>query len=419
MKALFQEPVMKFLFILLLTLPVVSSFSQARPDYVFKNARLDSGVDKTVGAVYHFSNVRTGTDAFIKIKAITGGASIQNLDRTADGYDEAFQPEINVPGGRDGYVEFQISFVKSGTSVRVSQTEIKASALDIDGDLSRSGVLYEYNQIDMGGGVYDFNTLSTQILITPIGTGFRAANITGILFGASVDTSALDVMYTVKNGSVSTFTWRTGVNNLLNTSTAKRYTSLYFKSFNYPNTVLAASKILNFEGNMSGTAVNLNWSISSPENAYNCTLEKAGDDNRFETVEGFNKKNATDYSYTDILHSSGRSLYRVKLTGPEGQVKYSNVLSFQKAGASGNEVKVYPSIVTSQQFTLNVPSERKQEGSVQLVDYSGRVVYKKTLSLNAGANSITVNDLNSSLKGNYLVVANTGGERFTNKIVIQ
>jgi len=105
------------------------------------------------------------------------------------------------------------------------------------------------------------------------------------------------------------------------------------------------------------------------------------------------------------------------LSGPEGQVTYSNVVSFQKGGV--DELKVYPSVVTSQQFTMNVASERQQQGTVQVIDYAGRVVYKKALTLNAGSNSITVNDLGSSLKGNYLVVANTGSARFTNKIVIQ
>jgi len=257
MKAISMKLTAKILFVLLLTIPALSSFSQARPDYIFKNARLDSGTDKQVGAVYHFSNVRTNTDAFIKIKAITGGAVIQNLDRTADGYDEAFQPEVNVPRNKDGYVEFQISFVQAGTSTRVAQPELKASALDIDGDLSKNGVLYEYNQIDMGGGIYDFNTLGLQILITPVGTAYRATNITGILFGASVDTSALDVMYTVKNANVSSFTWRTGVNNLLSSATAKRYTSLYFKNFNYNNTVLSSPKIMNFQELQTATLSSL------------------------------------------------------------------------------------------------------------------------------------------------------------------
>jgi len=68
---------------------------------------------------------------------------------------------------------------------------------------------------------------------------------------------------------------------------------------------------------------------------------------------------------------------------------------------------------------MNIAAEKKQQGSLQLVDYNGRVVYKKDMLLNAGANSITVNDISSSLKGNYLVVASTGTARYTNKIIIQ
>src|ERR1051326_5871599 len=97
MKTIFTKHIAaKILFATLLLLPTLFSFSQAKPDYSFTTATLDSGTDRSVGAVYRFSNVKAGTDAFVKILAISSGVTINKLDRTADGYAEAFQPEIKV-----------------------------------------------------------------------------------------------------------------------------------------------------------------------------------------------------------------------------------------------------------------------------------------------------------------------------------
>lgn len=402
------------LFVLFLSLSICG-FSQALPDYSFENGRLESGRDGTVGAIYRFSNVRSGTDGLIRINSITGGAVIQHIDRVADGYKEAFQPEIRVPANRDGAVEFQITFVTAGTSTPLRQTEVKASALDIDGD---AGPLFEYNQLDMAGGVVNFNTRGSQLIILPVGRGFLASNITGVLFGASVDTSALDVMFSVRNAGISTFTWKTGVNNLLNLREARRYTSLYFKTFAYNDRVLSSPKVFNFRGNADNNKVSLSWSVEA-DAGYTCLLEKAGDDNKFVTLEGVSgKNNQSTYSYTESL-TSGKSLYRVKLTDLEGKVTYSSIVSFQKGSGTTKELKVYPSVITNNQFMLNIVADKQEEGLIQLVNYAGQVVYKKQMILNAGTNSIAVIDFSNTLKGNYVVIASSGTNQYTSKIIIR
>jgi hypothetical protein len=48
----------------------------------------------------------------------------------------------------------------------------------------------------MGGGTVDFDMMSGEIVVSNQGTAYTATNITGILFGASVDTLATKVMFT-------------------------------------------------------------------------------------------------------------------------------------------------------------------------------------------------------------------------------
>lgn len=406
------------------------SFSQARPDYTFQNATLISGTAGQVGAIYRFPSVKANVDGLVRIKAIAGGATLQAIDRTADGFNEAFQPEIRVPGRNDGYIDFQITFVSAGTTTdSLRQPEVRASALDIDGDMRGINILHEYNEINMGGGTFDYNTLSTQLLVlpvvTPSGIAFRGTNLTGVLFGAAVDTSALDIMFSVRNANVKTFTWRTGVNNLLSNSQGTRYASLYFKSFTYPNSVLSVPKIMDFKGNSDGNMVMLSWKLDVPAidltgKTYTCELQRAGENNQFVTIEESERLNGTDYSYNGQLPVTGKSLYRLKLTSSDGEVWNSNVLSFYKgANAVIKDLKVYPTVVSYNQFTINIPSERKQQGTIQMINYTGQVVYEKQLTLHAGTNSISISDFNPSLHGNQILVVRTGDELYRSKIIIQ
>jgi hypothetical protein len=417
------------LFILFVTYTQLS-FSQARPDYTFQNSTLIAGTAGQVGAIYRFPSVKAGVDGLVRISAIAGGATLQAIDRTADGFNEAFQPEIRVSGRRDGYIDFQITFVGTGTTTdSLRQPEVRASALDIDGDRRGINVLHEYNEINMNGGTFDYNTLTTQLqvlpVVTPSGVAFRGTNLTGVLYGAAVDTSALDIMYTVRNANIRTFTWRTGVNNLLSNSQGTRYASLYFKSFTYPNSVLSVPKVLDFKGSSDGSMVALTWKLDVPAidltgKYYTCELQRAGDDNQFVTIEESEKLNGTDYSYNGQLPVTGKSLYRIRLTSSDGDVWNSNVLSFYKgANAVIKDLKVYPTVVSNNQFTINVPSERKQQGIIQMINYAGQVVYEKQLMLHAGTNSVSISDFNPSLHGNQILVVRTGGENYRGKILIQ
>lgn len=409
----------------LLAFVLLAHISYSQPDYTFRNPSRISGTDKQVGAVYRFPSVKTNVDALVRIKAISN-ATLESIDRTADGFAEAFQPEVRVNGRRNGYIDFQITFVRSGTTTdTVRQSDLRASALDIDGNTSGTNVLYEYNEIDMGGGLAIFNTLSTQLSVTMVGSAFRATNVTGTLFGAEVDTISLDIMYTVRNANVGSFSWRTGVNNSLSNNQATRYMSLYFKAFNYPqNSVLSTPKVLDFKGNSDGNDATLTWKLDVPAEElsgrkFTCELQRAGENNEFVTIQAFTNLNSINYSYRGELLSSGKTLYRLKMIADNGAEKYSNVLSFYKGNKATRELHVYPTVVSANQFTINIPAERKQQGAIQIVNYAGQVVYEKQVELNAGSNSISIRDFSPALQGHHIVVARTGNEQFKGKIIIQ
>jgi hypothetical protein len=213
----------------------------AQPDYSFKSATLQSGTALQTGAVYRFSNVKTGVDALVTITFISAGCTLSQFDNDGGaGYLDAFQPEILAPAHTNGYAEFHIAFVTAGTSTAMVQSEIPASAIDIDGNNSLwGGPLNEYDGISMGASAYvDYNMMGAQLGITYSAGWVQALNTGGSEYGG-ISLSATPVMITTVNAGVAEFDYRTGVNNQSNISTLYRQKSLYFKKFTYPNSVLA------------------------------------------------------------------------------------------------------------------------------------------------------------------------------------
>jgi hypothetical protein len=186
------------------------SQAQAAPIFSFSSYSLESGTALSNGAVYRFSNVTTGVDALVTISAVTSGITLRNIDRTIDGYGEAFQPEYRINGNTNGYIEFQIRFVNSGTSTTSNRPIVSATGLDIDGSPSGSNSLKEFNRIDMGGGSYEFNSYNAELTVSQSGTAVSGNNYTGNLFGALVDTTAKEVMFSVTNTNVGSMTYRIG-----------------------------------------------------------------------------------------------------------------------------------------------------------------------------------------------------------------
>lgn len=226
-----------YLAVLLQLLVFIVHFSaNAQPKYDFRNASRISGTDRQVGALYRFPNVRSGVDALVSITAITGGLTINTLDGTSSGFAEAFQPIITLPARSRGYAEFNITFVTSGTSTPVVQTEIPITPIDVDGE---AGKVYEFDEIFQYSGSYvDYNMLGNEVQIS-----YPAANlVTGINTGGitydGVDTTAKEVMFSVVNANISSLVIRVGADNVSNQS-QQRLRSVYFQKFTYPNSVLA------------------------------------------------------------------------------------------------------------------------------------------------------------------------------------
>ncbi|MBI5371992.1 MAG: hypothetical protein HZA79_08195 [Sphingobacteriales bacterium] len=389
--------------------------AQQPPPLSFTTYTLDSGTANTTGAVYRFANVAFGVDALVKITTISAGIQLKNIDRTADGYLEAFQPEYKINGSVNAYIDFRITFVTAGTSIPTVRPLLAATGLDIDGSPNEGSSLKEYNMIDMGGGSYEYNTYNSQLLLSQAGTAITGANATGVLFGALVDTTAKEVMYTVTSTAVSVMTYRVGSDNQ-NGSSSTRYASLYFKKFTYQHFPLAISGLLSFNGVAVNNRVNLSWELAADKYS-RVILEKSNTAANFSPLYEENTGSLTRSGYTDAEVQGSQVFYRLKAIGINGKTEYSSIISV-KLNNGSSEIKASPSLISSG-TTIGIDMKEKAEAVLLVADYSGRIVKQQKLNLQAGSNNIALGGFENYAKGNYVVAVRTPARLYTTKVVVQ
>ena len=122
-----------------LFLIVSGLYAQEIPELVFRNPVLVSGTALKDGAKYRFSEAAPGIDAIVEVrKRSASNVVINNIDLTSFGWDKAFQPELGIPGTvapyQNWWVEFEVSFVKTGTDKKKTVDKFDVTSLDVDGD---------------------------------------------------------------------------------------------------------------------------------------------------------------------------------------------------------------------------------------------------------------------------------------------
>lgn len=400
---------------------LLSLAGYAQPDYIFRNGTLISGTDRQEGAKYRFRNIKPGTDGIITIKDIDK-ITLAEIDG-GSGFDEAFQPVINVPRKTKGYVEFQLDFVIANTNTPRLMVEVPLTAIDIDGYTYPDEKVYEFDEFKTSPVyviLYDFIGSSLDINIT--GGWVRAMNKSAKDY-PGVDTVQHDVMFTMMHAAVTSVTFRVGADNKSRTD-VERLRSVYFKKFLLanPGAILSQSPVLNFNGKKEKNSVSLNWKFATSNGVAQYELERSLDGAAYTTVSGktFNGVDVPELdSYTDVVAGSKTYAYRLKVLSLSGKVTYSQVIYFKDGNeVSVNQMNIYPNVIQNG-ASVQVNSDVAMKTTAQVVDYSGKIVYKTAVQLNKGTNSFYLDITGKLAKGNYLLVLPVNGTQLSEKIVIR
>lgn len=227
-----------FLLPLLLALFSLHAIAGAATQLSFKNPSLISGSNKQVGAVYRFSQVSSNTDALVKILRFNNGASVAVMDVTGTGLADAFQPKLRTGNNNDSSVDFEITFVKKGTSEEKAIT-FNATGADIDGD---GGSIKEY--ISLSTPISYSVESPTRLVVSSDAIGLHvipntAANVRNITVTETKN------IITASYKNTSKIVYRVGAKNAKKTV---RYNSLYFKDVSYTNENVITAPTHRIEG---------------------------------------------------------------------------------------------------------------------------------------------------------------------------
>lgn len=102
------------------------------------------------------------------------------------------------------------------------------------------------------------------------------------------------------------------------------------KKSNFPDSS-SLPKLLSFEGTSSKRQVRLSWKFETTQGIDECVLERADKDGEFKPVAYFlmtEDIHLPGLRYTDTVPKSTTYHYRLKLSGKEGDQKYTKTLSF-------------------------------------------------------------------------------------------
>jgi len=402
--------------ILYFCLLIFSFSSFAVPDYDFSSGRLIRGTDRTVGAQYRFTNVKRGVDAIVTITALTGGVTLNSIDGSS-GFNEAFQPVIDVAAYSSGYAEFRIDFVLAGTFTPTIMIEVPMTPIDVDGQQFGRDSLFEFDMIALTpANTVDYNMLGRELQVNFTPGWVTGRNTAAIDYGG-VDTLAKQVMFTVTTTATTNALIRVGARNNSN-GTRNRLRSVYFQRFTYLNSFLSKPALMNFRGVEKNKKVDLQWELSMDHRLNLVEIESSSNGSQFRKIGSTNVNdiNQRNFFYTDNNPNEGNAFYRLRMIGVNGTVTYSNILSFRSNREDNASFKIYPSAVESS-ATLNIKAGKTGSASFRLVDYAGRIVHQETLNVQEGSNTLLLSKVGQVKPGNYIAVLEIDHSTYNQKIL--
>ncbi len=177
--------------------------------------------------------------------------------------------------------------------------------------------------------------------------------------------------------------------------------------------------LLSFDAMCEGKKVKLNWTTASETNNDYFTIEKTDDLQRtwnfLTTIDGAGNSNSiTNYNYIDV-NPYQTTYYRLKQTDFDGNYKYSEIVYVT---CKDNNINVYAFVDASTgNIVLKTFGIVEENCIVYMMDYTGRTIIQKTLSLKNLENNIIFTNKGISA-GLYNIVLQTSNNIITKQIVI-
>ncbi|HMN33596.1 MAG TPA: SdrD B-like domain-containing protein [Chitinophagaceae bacterium] len=158
---------------------------------------------------------------------------------------------------------------------------------------------------------------------------------------------------------------------------------------------------------LSGSTAKVDWVTTNEENVSYFEIERSIDNKNFIKVAAKTAVGNTNGDYNYTLNDNVSTLlkldaiyYRIKAIDMDGQYVYSNIASVSPLHSASDEVIIYPSPFQDD-LTISYNASENSELSIEITDFSGKVVSRKSADVTIGQNNILINNLGNLAKGIY------------------
>jgi len=425
-------PQLIYRWLLLLLLLTGWSFAGFSQELVFKQATLLSGKEGADGAVYKFTSVLKNVDALVKINGRSSSlVKLAAIDLYSKDYDNAFQPKViyndgAVNSAANWWMEFEISFINTGSSTPADISNFNITALDVDGN---SDKVHEYVSF-YGLQSYSLDKGSllntTDIRETILGL----AGVTGKEFNGPVtsfsntDISTAQVSIAAQYTNTNKFRVRAGA---VSTGKSSAPDGLYTYSFKPRIQQEFLYKILQVKlsyfdvSHTDDKEVVLNWGTEQEKNTNHFVVERSFNGSDYAAVgillnTGNNTGMPNTYTFTDKLNTVNRMIYyRLKIVDFNNRAEVSNALVVR------NEVKkemaaifTYPNPAQNE-VRISLPFEwQNKPVRIDLYNMNGSTVKQSVTARSNQTESMNLTDLNPGI---YVVKVFNGQETAVQRII--
>lgn len=407
-----------------------TAFAQTTPELIFRNPVLQSGTAGQDGAAYRFANITTGMDGILKIKKRSSAAvQLADIDVPNLGWDKALQPQLgisgNVPANQLWWMQFELTFVKTGTMERKKMKDFVVTSLDIDGDgvsirefvqmakmkslayssytFLKTGTTLPYGLLNASddGGDDDNKKGTDNMILGPV------SNFTDI------DTSATAVMATYTYEDKDDITFVIGATSGSAVSNAGlRLNSLWFKSFSLAPQKTLPLKLETFSTAYTGGNVSLNWKTVSERDFSHFVIERSTDGKSYADIAlvfsaGGMQENSYSYKDKSVTMPNGVAYYRLRLVDEDRTFSYSTVSAVHAKEAATKAIAVYPNPAKTS-VSVSLPDAwRSKTVNLKLYNSTGAVKESKDITGAGATADLAISNLPT---GVYIVKADCNGE---------
>ena len=167
-------------------------------------------------------------------------------------------------------------------------------------------------------------------------------------------------------------------------------------------------KLTSFNGDYSNGVARLNWQTSQELNNDRFELYRSFDGTNFELATSIagagNSSVPKNYTYQDHINLDGNVYYKLKQIDIDGKFSFSNIIKLSSNDARAS-FKIYPNPVVNN-FAASFSAPKSGVATLLIRNTSGQTVYKKSLSIVKGDNTVSIGAQQFSTGMYYINIIN-------------